>query len=648
MRTLSVDIETFSSVDLLRCGVYRYAEAPDFAVLLLAYAFDDEPIQLVDFASGETLPVEVLDAFTDPTVIKTAYNANFELTCLQAYIKEVDFARTVHQWCCTAVHAATLGLPRSLGAVAEALRLPQEKQKLKEGKDLIRYFSLPCKPTKSNGGRTRNLPHHAPEKWAAFKAYCVQDVEVEREIRRRLARFPVPEIEQKAWEMDQRINQRGVRVDRRLVDQAIRLSTEHTELLTAEAICLTGLSNPNSVSQLKDWLGVVESLNKKSVAAMRLECADAVKDRVLAIRQELGKTSVSKYEAIQRSVCRDGRVRGLFQFYGANRTGRWAGRLVQVQNLPQNHLPDLALAREVVLDGDREGLEMLFGNVPATLSELIRTAFVPRDGYVFVVADFSAIEARVIAWLAGEKWRMDVFAGNGKIYEASAERMFHLPEGSVKKGDPMRQKGKIAELALGYGGSVGALTAMGALEMGLAEKELKPLVYAWRQANPAIVALWETVGSAAMETVRLRSSARLPHGIRMRYEANMLHIKLPSGREMRYVRPRIVDGKYGEVISYESTEAGKWGRAETYGPKLVENIVQALARDCLRDALIAVELRYPEIVMHVHDEMVVEVPRQAAEVALKDICAVMGRGVEWAPGLLLRGDGYITRFYRKD
>lgn len=644
MRTLALDFETYSETDLLKCGVYKYTEDRSFQILLVGSAWDDEPATVIDL-TREPFPDDLYAALTDPNVIKTAYNAQFEIACLQANFPEIDFTRCLQQWRCSAVHASMLGLPRSLDSVATALRLAEQKDKV--GKDLIRYFSVPCKPTKTNGGRTRNMPTHAPEKWELFKAYCTQDVEVERAVRHKLDRFPVPEMEWKAWEMDQRINRRGIFVDRELVDQAIRVSDEHTKLLTAEAVELTGLSNPNSVAQLKSWLSV-DKLTKKDVVALRTSTNDATVDRVLAIRQELGKTSVSKYEAIQRMTCQDGRVRGMFKFYGANRTGRWAGVGLQPQNLPQNHLPDLEVARAIVLDGDREGLEVLFGSVPATLSELIRTSFIAKPGHTFVVADFSAIEARVIAWLADEKWRMDVFAGDGKIYEASAERMFHLPPGSVKKGDPMRQKGKIAELALGYGGSPVAMVSMGALEMGLTEKELKPIVNAWRRANPAIVKLWSTVGDAAIKTVRTQSSARLPHGLRMRYEARMLHITLPSGRELRYVRPSVEQGKFGEVIVYDSTEAGKWGRVDTYGPKLVENIVQAMARDCLRDAMLAVEPRYPEIVLHVHDEMVVEVDERSAEATLKDICQIMGHSVEWAPGLLLRGDGYITKFYKKD
>lgn len=646
IRLLSLDLETRSDVELLKSGVYRYTEGAGFAVLLIAWVWDDEPVQLADLASGEEIPAELQAALFDDAVIKAAYNANFEITCLSRHIgRPLNPA----SWRCTMLHAAMLGLPRSLAEVGRALRLPEDKQKMKEGRDLIRYFCVPCRPTKTNGGRTRNLPEHAPEKWETFKAYCMQDVETERAIRKRLDKYPVPDVEQQTWVLDQRINTRGVRVNNHLVRQAIHISNAHTESLTKKAEELTGLDNPNSVAQLKGWLGTEGSLDKKAVAAMRETCTDADVDRVLAIRQEMGKTSVKKYEAIQRMTCGDGRVRGLFKCYGANRTGRWTGAGLQPQNLPQNHLPDLDVARELALDGDAEALQLLYGSVPGTLSELIRTAFIHTEGHVFIVADFSAIEARVLSWLADERWRMKVFAGDGKIYEASAERMFRLPPGSVKKGDPMRQKGKISELAFGFGGSVGALTAMGALEMGLAEEELRPLVYAWHAANPAIVRLWDSVGSAAVEAIRYRVGRPLPKGMRAEYRGKMLFLTLPSGRKLCYVRPSVVEGKFGgDAVSYESTEAGKWGKASTYGPKLVENVVQAIARDCLRDALLAVEEKYPEIVMHVHDEIVVEVPVAQAEDALRDICEIMGRPVAWAPGLLLRADGYITPFYRKD
>lgn len=645
MQTLGIDIETFSDVDLTRCGVYRYVDSPNFRLLLIGFAFDDGPVQVVD-CTRNCLNSEELQAFQAalwaPGVLKTAYNAAFEMTCLGRW-----FGRPMveEQWSCTAVLASTLGLPRKLGDTAKALG---SEEKMDEGKRLIDYFSKPCKPTQSNGGRTRNLPEHDLEKWRTFIEYNRQDVIVERELRRKLAAYPLPAVEQAAWEMDQRINVRGVGVDMDFVRAAISMSGEHSAELTNEARQITGLANPNSVAQLKKYFGT-DSLTKKDVAAMR-ETATGEKARALAIRQELGKTSTAKYEAIERSVCSDGRVHGLFQFYGANRTGRWAGRLVQVQNLPQNHLEDLEAAREIVKSGDREGLEMLYGNVPSTLSELIRTAFVARPGHVFAVADFSAIEARVIAWLADERWRQEVFAQGGDIYCASASQMFKVPVVKHGVNGHLRQKGKVAELALGYGGSVGALINMGALEMGLTENELQPLVTAWRAASPCIVALWDRVGTAVLDAVKYGGAYRLPHGLGVeRTTKRLLHIHLPSGRSLRYFEPQITTNRFGgESVSYQSYDAGRWSRVESYGPKFVENIVQAVARDCLRDAMMATELRYPEIVMHVHDEMIVEVPETAADVALSDICGIMARPVPWASGLVLRGDGYVTKFYRKD
>lgn len=648
MPILGIDIETYSSVDLKKCGVYRYAEAPDFTLLLFGYAVDDAPVRVIDL-SHERIPDDVLGMLTDSQYIKIAYNANFERVCLSRFLG-IDGFLPPEQWRCTMVHAATLGLPRSLAEVGTVLGLPEDKQKMQEGKNLIRYFCVPCKPTKTNGGRTRNLPQHDLDRWRTFISYNQRDVEVERDIRDTLSKFPVPDDEWAAYWMDQRINDRGVRVDMELVGSAITISEEHTDDLTDEAEVLTGIDNVGSVKQLKNWLGHTGSLDKKAVAALREDEIDDDTDRVLAIRQELGKTSVTKYEAIKRGVCLDGRVRGLFAFYGANRTGRWAGRQVQVQNLPKNMLPDLDAAREIVKSGDRDGLQALFGNVPSTLSELIRTAFIPRDGYTFAVADFSAIEARVIAWLADERWRMELFQHGGKIYEASAEKMFHLPAGSVKKGDPMRQKGKIAELALGYGGSSGAMVKMGALDMGLREDELLPIVRAWRDANPAIVALWWQIDDAAKQTIREHLTSwrlDLPHGVSMRCSNKMFHIKLPSGRELRYWKPKLEGNKFGgESITYGSTEANKWKRVETYGPKLVENIVQAIARDCLRDAMMQV-FQYP-IVMHVHDEMITEVPKEEAQAALDTMLMVMRQPIPWAKGLILKGDGYLTDFYKKD
>lgn len=655
MPVLSIDIETYSSVSLKDCGVYRYVEAPDFQILLFAYAVDDEPVQVIDLTQ-QALPDWLVFALSEENYIKAAYNANFERTCLTRYLQRdlgLEIALYPEQWRCTAVHAATLGLPRSLGEVGKALGLPEDKQKMKEGTDLIRYFCVPCKPTKANGGRTRNLPMHAPEKWQLFKDYNIRDVETERTIRNILDAFPVREDEWEAWWMDQRINDRGILVDMELAEAAIAISDEHMKDLTEEATLLTGLGNVKSVSQLKRWLGHEGSLNKETVSTMRDSGElDGDSDRVLAIRQELGKTSVTKYEAMKRSVCADGRVRGLFQFYGANRTGRWAGRLVQVQNLPQNHIEDLELARAVAKDRDRDGLQALYGNVPSTLSELIRTAFVAEPGHTFVVVDFSAIEARVIAWLADEKWRQDVFAQGGDIYCASASQMFGVLVEKHGQNSHLRQKGKIAELALGYGGSVGALVAFGAKKMGIPESELLPIVQKWRAASPNIVNLWWQIDRAARETIETGCTDwryDLPHGLSMRMSRKMLHIRLPSGRELRYWKPRIeADDQGRENITYGSTEAGKWSRVFSYGPKLVENIVQATARDCLRDAMQQVHDAGGQIVMHVHDEVVIECPECKAEAAFKETQRIMGQPIPWAPGLLLRGDGYITPFYKKD
>lgn len=640
---LGVDIETFSSVDLKERGLYRYVESPDFEVLLIAYALDDGPVTVLDLTRGDD-QTEFLRMLEDPSIIKAAYNAAFEIQCLG---KHVGHKLDLKQWRCTQVLAATLGLPRSLGEVAKALGFPEDKQKMSEGKRLISYFCVPCKPTKTNGSRTRNYPHHAPEKWATFCDYNAQDVVVEREIRNKLAGYEPDEEEQAAWVLDQQINQRGVKVDRQLVDRAIKISQEHSAALYAEAKLLTGLENPNSVAQLKGYLGV-DSLTKDDVADMR--AAGSEHDRLLAIRQEAGKSSVKKYEAMQRSVCNDGRVHGLFQFYGGSRTGRWAGRLVQLQNLPQNHLKDLDLARQLVKEGDRESIQMLFGSVPNTLSELIRTALVPSEGCTFAVSDFAAIEARVIAWLAGEGWRQKVFAEGGDIYCASASQMFGIPV--VKNGinGHLRQKGKIAELALGYGGNTGALINMGALKMGLDEDELPGLVEMWRNSNPKIVQLWQDVGDAVMRAVRDNVEVELPKGMRTWRTNKLLHIKLPSGRVIRYYDPGLTENRFGHPsVDYQGYQTnGPWGRVESYGPKFVENIVQAASRDALRDSMLRVAEKYPDIVMHIHDEMVVEVPKDGAENALKEIQALMGQPVPWAPGLLLRGDGYLTDYYRKD
>lgn len=645
MQTLAIDIETFSDVDLIKSGVYAYTASPHFEILLFAYAFDDEEVQIVDIASGEKLPVEIIKALTDKRIIKTAFNAQFERTCLSKYLNR---SFTADSWQCTAVQAATLGLPLSLEGVAQVLGL--NEQKMKEGKDLIKYFSIPCKQTKVNGGRTRNFPHHAKDKWETFKTYCIRDVEVERAIRKKIARYHISENEQRNYIIDQQINDRGVLVDLELVAKAIECDKLHKDDTFAKAQTLTGLENPNSVAQLKQWLienGVeVDSLSKKAVSELAKE-SDGEVEKLLNLRLQLAKTSIKKYEAIERVVCPDGRVRGLLQFYGANRTGRWAGRLVQVQNLPQNHLKDLTLARNLVKNGDFSTLELLFESAPTVLSELIRTAFIPKPNHRFIVADFSAIEARVIAWLAGEKWRMDVFATHGKIYEASASQMFKVPIEEITKGSPLRQKGKISELALGYGGSVGALTAMGALEMGVAEEELKGLVSAWRHANPNITKLWWDIDKAAVNAVKEKTTERVGN-IKIQYESGIMFITLPSGRRLSYIKPRIELNKFErDAVTYEGIGATKkWERIETYGPKLVENIVQAVSRDLLAEAMSRLASKGYDIVMHVHDEVIIEAPMNFG--ALKDVCDIMAIAPEWAGGLLLRADGYECEYYRKD
>lgn len=647
MHEMSIDIETYSSVDLIKSGVFAYVQAPDFQILLFAYAFDDEPVRIVDL-TNETLSEGVLQALIDPLIIKTAYNANFERTCLQQYL---GCPLPIEQWRCSAVAASELGLPQYLAGVAEALGL--EEQKDSRGKLLINYFSKPCKPTGANGGRTRNLPEHDPDKWQTFKDYCVQDVEVERAIKRKLARFPMAESEQKLWEYDQRINDRGVRVDRQVVQNAIAFDEAYSAECRQRAYEITGLDNVNSLIQLKGWIKEqtgkeVESLSKDALADLLASTDNDEVKEVLRLRSEMSKTSTAKYEAMARSVCPDGRIRGLLQFYGANRTGRWAGRLVQVQNLPQNHLKDLEYAREIVSDGDYELFKLLFGNPPQVLSELIRTAFIPSQGRRFIVSDFSAIEARVVAYLADEQWRLDVFAQGGDIYCASASQMFRVPV--VKNGvnGHLRQKGKIAELALGYGGSVGALTSMGALKMGLSEEELPPLVESWRAANPRIIAFWKAVEKAALDAVRDKPSA-LPHGLSFIKQSGILFIGLPSGRRLAYVKPKIGTNRFGSPsLTYMGMNQTRktWERLETFGGKLVENIVQAFARDCLAESIIRLEDAGFEVDFHVHDEVVLDVEIGAS--SAEEVAEIMGQPIDWAPGLPLRAEAYETSFYRKD
>ena len=646
MKTISMDIESFSSADLARCGVYKYAEAQDFEILLFGYSVDGGEVQVVDIASGETVPPDIIEALTDDRVKKWAFNAAFERICLSRWLGlPVGQYLSPESWRCSMVWSAVMGLPLSLEGAGSVLGL--EKQKLTEGKELIRYFCKPCAATAANGQRTRNLPKHAPDKWAAFKAYNKRDVEVEISIQARLAKFPVPDSIWAEYALDQEINDRGVRVDRTLVQNAIAADARSKAELISLMKEITELDNPNSVSQMKEWLAenglATDTLDKKAVSNL-LKTAPEMLGRALSLRQQLAKFSVKKYQAIENAVCADGRTRGMFQFYGANRTGRWAGRLVQLQNLPQNHLPDLEQARELVRASNFAALELLYDSVPAVLSELIRTAFIPRPGMKFVVADFSAIEARVISWLAGEHWRNEVFASHGKIYEASASRMFHVPLEEVTKGSPLRQKGKIAELALGYGGSVGALKAMGALEMGLEEDELKPLVTAWRSANPNIVRLWWDVDKAAMTAVRERTVTET-HGIRFGVQSGILFIMLPSGRRLAYVKPRIGVNQFGsDCVTYEGVGATKkWERLDSYGPKFVENIVQATSRDILCDAMQT--LQPSPIVMHVHDEIVIEADQN---ISLQTVCSQMSLTPPWAEGLLLCADGYDCPFYKKD
>lgn len=662
MQTLSIDIETYSDVNLSKCGVYKYAESPDFEILLFGYSADGSEVTVIDLAQGERLPQEIIEALTDDTVIKWAFNANFERVCLSRYLRDLgvsldpfhdnhplsqECARFLNpeSWRCSMVWAATMGLPLSLEGVGAVLGL--EKQKLTEGKDLIKYFSVPCAPTKANGGRTRNHPFHAPDKWEAFKKYNIRDVETEIGIKDRLAKFPVPEEVWDEYHIDQEINDRGVRLDMDLVKEAIEMDSRSRSELTAAMKDMTALDNPNSVQQMKQWLSdnglETDSLGKKVVAEL-IKNATPELQTVLELRQQLAKSSVKKYQTMERAVCDDGRARGMFAFYGANRTGRWAGRLIQLQNLPQNHLPDLADARALVKSGDFDAVKLLYEDVPDTLSQLIRTAFIPKDGTKFYVSDFSAIEARVIAWYAGETWRQKVFETGGDIYCASASQMFHVPVEKHGINGHLRQKGKIAELALGYGGSVGALKAMGAIEMGLSEDELPPLVDAWRQTNPNIVKFWWDVDRAVMEAVKYKHTTS-SYGLTFFCRSGMLFITLPSGRNLAYVKPKVGTNKFGgECITYEGIgSTKKWERLDSYGPKFVENIVQATSRDILCYAMKT--LRCCSIVMHIHDELVIEAdPRMSLDV----LCEQMGRTPPWAKGLKLRADGYVTPFYKKD
>lgn len=646
MKTLSIDLETYSSADISKTGVYRYSESPDFEILLFSYSIDGAAVQLVDLTCGEIIPDDVKAALSDPTVTKWAFNASFERICLSRWLGLPSGSYLEpQQWRCSMIWSAYLGLPLSLAGVGAVLKL--DKQKLDTGKDLIRYFCKPCRPTKKNGGRTRNLPRHDPGKWEQFKSYNLRDVETEMEIQKKLARFPVPEFVWDEYHLDQEINDRGIRVDMQMVENAIDVDGWSRFDLKTQLQDLTALENPNSVAQMKTWLtqhGMeIESLGKKEVAAMLKDAQPDMRE-ALILRQQLAKSSVKKYQAMQNCVCADGRAHGMFMFYGANRTGRFAGRLVQLQNLPQNHMDDLEQARALVRRADYDSLQLLYDSVPDVLSELIRTAFIPYEGGKFIVADFSAIEARVIAWMADEKWRLEVFKNGGDIYCASASQMFGVPVEKHGINGHLRQKGKIAELALGYGGSMGALKAMGALEMGIPEEELKPLVDAWRDANPNITELWWDVDRAVKEAVDLRTTSET-HGIQFVYESGFLFICLPSGRRLAYVKPRIGENRFGgESVTYEGVGGTKkWERLESYGPKFVENIVQALSRDILCYAMKT--LRCCNIVAHVHDEIIIEAD---PKVSLEAVCEQMGRTPPWAKGLILRADGYETPFYKKD
>lgn len=653
MTVLQIDLETYSSIDLTKSGVYRYVECPDFEILLFAYAYDDEPVQVVDLTAFEDLPERVLHDLTDPNVIKTAYNANFERTAIS---KHFGIECDPLQWRCTSVWALALGLPGYLDGVAELLKLDVNKDA--RGKNLIRYFSVPCKPTKVNGQRTRNYPHHDPEKWAEYIEYNRQDVVVEREVRRQLERFPVPDHEWKLWALDQRINDRGVRLDPVLFKQAIACDQQYEARLLQEARDLTGLDNPNSLTQLKGWLlerglDASDGMSKEYMPVLLDAAPDEETRRVLELRQEMSKTSVDKFNAMDRSMCSDERARGLLQFCGANRTWRWAGRLIQVQNLPQNKFDDLALARETLRSGDFELLEMLYGAPPFVLSQLIRTAFIPSEGYRFIVSDFSAIEARVIAWLADEHWVLDVFRGHGKIYEATAAQMFNVPFETIKKGHPnyeLRAKGKVATLACGYQGGPNALIAMGALKSGISEEELPVLVKQWRDANPNIRKLWYATEEAAVTAVREKTTVKVAHGVQYRYKSGMLFADLPSGRSLAYVNPRIKPdpnfGKDGLVFDGMDQVKKKWMSHRTYGGRLVENLVQAIARDCLAESLMRLDAEGYQTVMHVHDECVLNVP--IGKGSVEHVTAVMGAPIDWAPGLPLSAAGFECSFYQKD
>lgn len=662
---ISIDIETYSSIDIKKSGLYKYVQSDDFEILLFAYSVDSAPVQIIDLAQGERIPDKVKELMFSQNCILHAYNAAFEWYCLSKYFYLTEFSQMLwlSKWHCTMLHGLYCGFPSGLAAVGDALGLPQDKKKMGIGKALINYFCKPCKPSSANGNRTRNLPRHAPQKWDMFKTYCVQDVVTEMSVENTLSEFPVSDDVQHQWELDQRINAYGVRLDLDLVNGAINCSEAITAKLMEEAMSITGLDNPKSVAQLKKWLedetdSEIENLNKASVADMlEKDIPQENVKRVLQLRQELSKSSVKKYTAMENAVCSDGRARGLIQFYGANRTGRWAGRLIQVQNLPRTYIESLSLARDLAKSNDVFMLQFTYGSVPDTLSQLIRTAFIPSDGNKFVVADFSAIEARVIAWLAGESWRQEVFATHGKIYEASASQMFHVPIERIKKGNPeyaLRAKGKVAELALGYQGSVGALINMGALSMGLSESELPDIVSAWREANPRIKDLWYAMEQAALDTVK-NFRPNVVKCLTFRYEFDpvsslqFMTITLPSGRKMFYPFPTILENAFGKPAVHYMGQDGnskKWGQLSTYGGKLTENVVQAIARDCLAVTLERLDKAGYKTVMHIHDEAVIDCPADKAD--LETACDLMRQPIPWAPGLILNADGFVGDYYKKE
>lgn len=652
---LSIDIETRSSIDIKKAGAYRYAQSEDFRILLFAYQWDDDPVMVKDLAQGERVPEPVLMALRDPDVTKHAYNASFEWYCLN----RAGYETPIEQWHCTMIHGLYCGYTAGLEATGKAIGLPQDKQKLAVGKALIRYFCTPCKPTKSNGGRKWNEPKHAPEKWELFKDYCRQDVVTEREILKRLSLFPVPEAEEKLWQMDVKMNAFGVRVDKALIEGALTIDRISRQALMEEAVHITGVDNPNSTAQLMDWLSdngtETDNLRKATVAELLDGKNTPEVQRMLEIRQQLGKTSIKKYVAMETAKGADDRIRGLTQFYGANRTGRWAGRLVQIQNLPRNYLKTLDSARKIVKAGNHDGLKMVYGNVQDTLSQIIRTAFIPSEGPKFVVADFSAIEARVIAWLAGEQWVNEVFATHGKIYEATASQMFHVPIEKIAKGNPeysLRQKGKVATLALGYQGGTPALIAMGALQMGLSEEELPDIVQRWRQANPRIRDLWYAIEQAALAAMQTAQPQAI-NGLIFALEGDRVYgqcfltVRLPGGRKLYYAQPFLQENQFGKlaVHYYGIGKNKKWGVESTYGGKMTENIVQAIARDCLAETLRRIDARGLQVVFHVHDEVIIDAPM---EVTVDEICGLMAEPIPWAPGLILKGAGFENDYYMKD